>query len=159
MMLLFFYIVMFSIQIIVCRSIAGYFCSDLSIFNGPDFTERTHFTVSPNKNLYKGSKRVFPTVSTGFSLTCAPCSDRFSNKRSLKLKAARHGLHLRSTRCGCARDVEIDIASRAAVVPRAPHAVVARGAAAVGEGQRELVLWVPRGAQRGCMSNSHGGQR
>jgi hypothetical protein len=40
MMVLFFYIVIFLIQIIVCRSIPEYFSSDLSVFDGPDFTNR-----------------------------------------------------------------------------------------------------------------------
>jgi hypothetical protein len=69
MMLLFFYIVMFSIQIIVCRSIAGYFCSDLFIFNGPDFTERTPFLILlfPQIKTYtreaREFSRPFPPVS------------------------------------------------------------------------------------------------
>jgi hypothetical protein len=43
MMVLFFYIVIFPIQITVCRSIPRHFCLDLSVFNGPDFTDRIPF--------------------------------------------------------------------------------------------------------------------
>jgi hypothetical protein len=46
----------------------------------------------------------------------------------------------------CARDVNINVARHATVVPSAARAVVARGAAAVGEDQREVVLRVRRGA-------------
>jgi uncharacterized membrane protein required for colicin V production len=42
-----FYIVMFLIQIIVCQSILRHFCSDLSIFDGPDFTDRILFFTFP----------------------------------------------------------------------------------------------------------------
>jgi hypothetical protein len=46
----------------------------------------------------------------------------------------------------CARDVDVDVARRAAVIPSAARAVAVRGAAAVGEDQREVVLRVHRGA-------------
>lgn len=67
---------------------------------------------------------------------------------------------------GRARDMEVDIAGRATVVSRAPRAAAAaRGAAALGEDQREVMLHVPLGsmacgrrAQLGCMLNPHGGQ-
>jgi len=44
--------------------------------------------------------------------------------------------------------VEVNIARRAAVVPRAPCAAAARGAAAVGDDQREVVWVVRRGGER-----------
>jgi phage-related holin len=44
---IFFYIVMFLIQITVCRSIPRHFCSDLSIFDGPDFAGRIPFLTFP----------------------------------------------------------------------------------------------------------------
>jgi hypothetical protein len=47
MMVLFFYIVMFPIQIIVCRSIPRHFCSNLSVFDGPDFTDHIPFLTFP----------------------------------------------------------------------------------------------------------------
>jgi hypothetical protein len=47
MMVLFFYIVMFPIQITVCRSIPRYFCLDLFVFDGPDFTDRILFLTFP----------------------------------------------------------------------------------------------------------------
>jgi hypothetical protein len=55
MVVLFFYIVMFSIQITVCRS--RHFYSDLSVFDGPNFTNRILFLTFPfllsNKKLYE----------------------------------------------------------------------------------------------------------
>jgi hypothetical protein len=45
--MLFLYIVIFLIQITVCRSIPRHFCSDLSIFDGPDFTDRIPFLTFP----------------------------------------------------------------------------------------------------------------
>jgi hypothetical protein len=47
MMVLFFYIVIFLIQIVVFRLIPGHFCSDLSIFDGSDFTDRILFLTFP----------------------------------------------------------------------------------------------------------------
>jgi hypothetical protein len=47
MMLLFFYIVMFLIQITVCRSIPSHLCSNLSIFDRPNFTDRILFLTFP----------------------------------------------------------------------------------------------------------------
>jgi hypothetical protein len=44
-MVLFFYIVMFSIQITVCRSISRHFCSDLSIFDRTDFAGHIPFLI------------------------------------------------------------------------------------------------------------------
>ena len=44
--------------------------------------------------------------------------------------------------------MEVNIARRAAVVPRAPCAAAARGAAAVGDDQREVVWVVRRGGER-----------
>jgi hypothetical protein len=38
---------MFPIQITVCRSIPRHFCSDLSVFDGPDFTDRIPFLTFP----------------------------------------------------------------------------------------------------------------
>jgi hypothetical protein len=68
--LLFFYIVMFHIQITVCRSIPRHFCSDLSIFDGPDFTNRifSDFPVSVTDRIKtytsENGERGFLTVFT-----------------------------------------------------------------------------------------------
>jgi hypothetical protein len=68
MMVLFFYIVMFSIQITVCRSI--HFCSYLSVFDEPNFTDHIsfHFHVSVTDQIKtymsENSEMIFPTVST-----------------------------------------------------------------------------------------------
>jgi hypothetical protein len=73
MVVLFFYIVMFLIQITVCRLISRYFCSDLSIFDGPDFTDRISFLTFPffvtdriKTYTSENGERVFPTVSNRF---------------------------------------------------------------------------------------------
>jgi hypothetical protein len=64
MIVLFFYIVMFLIQITVCRSIPRYLCSDLSVFDGPDFTDRIHFSVFVTDRIKtymsENDERVFP---------------------------------------------------------------------------------------------------
>jgi hypothetical protein len=68
MMVLFFYIVMFPIQITVYRSI--HFYSYLSVFDEPNFTDRIsfHFPVSVTDRIKtytsKNSEIIFPTIST-----------------------------------------------------------------------------------------------
>lgn len=46
----------------------------------------------------------------------------------------------------CTRDVVVDVACRAAVVRRVPRASVARGTAAVGDDQREVVRRISHAA-------------
>jgi hypothetical protein len=73
MMVLFFYIAIFSIQIIVCGSISKHFGSDLSVFDIPDFADRIAFPTFPfpvtdriKTYTSENCERVFPTISNRF---------------------------------------------------------------------------------------------
>jgi hypothetical protein len=71
MMVLFFYIIIFPVQIIVYRSVLRYFCSDLSVFDRSDFTGHIPFLtflfpVTDRTKTYtsENDDRVFRTVFT-----------------------------------------------------------------------------------------------
>jgi hypothetical protein len=99
MMVLFFYIIMFSIQITIYRSIPRYFYSDLSVIDRPDFISfipflTFSFFVTNRIKTYmsKNSKRIFfLTISHGRHPTPHAQAGTTRTDGVLKSGAVSHG--------------------------------------------------------------------